>query len=207
MKTWLKNCGRALYKHHMMILLVAAFISVSCAAFAFIKDAAFWESIVITPEPELCALCEDGDGIRYQAPVLLNLTTGRAWELKIYDRDPTRPWEVAEDQRWDDWVFTFLDENAAMSWSSVDHTNIASITDNSGMIDPAHYCHDCRALLTETAMEGYILLDLYDLGDIRAFAVKNGEEYTIRDYTVSIYKDKENGGLTIETVGHLFQEK
>ena len=26
----------------------------------------------------------------------------------------------------------------------------------------------------------------------------------IRDYTVSIYKDKENDGLKVEVVGHLF---
>lgn len=188
----------------MMILLVAAFISVSCAAFAFIKDAAFWEGIVITPEPELCALCEDGDGIRYQAPVLLNLSTGKAWELKIYDNDPTRPWEVAEDQRWDDWVFSPLDGNATMSWSCEDHTNIAHIGDDLAMIDPAHYCHDCRALLAETAIEGYVLVDLYDLENIRAFAINHGEEYTIRDYSVSVSKDKENGGLSIETIGHLF---
>ena len=36
------------------------------------------------------------------------------------------------------------------------------------------------------------------------YAVENGAEYTIRDYTVSIYKDKENGGLKVEVTGHLF---
>ena len=29
-------------------------------------------------------------------------------------------------------------------------------------------------------------------------------EMTIRDYTVSIYKDKENDGLSVEVTGHLF---
>ena len=58
-------------------------------------------------------------------------------------------------------------------------------------------CHDCRALLADTATEGYVLLDMYDLENIQAFVVANGAEHTIRDYSVSIYKDKENGGLEV----------
>lgn len=102
-------------------------------------DTAFWKIVATTPEPELCAICDDGNGNRYHAP--------------------------------------------------------------------AHFCHDCRALLAETATEGYVLLDLYDLEDIRAFVIEDGAEYTIRDYTVSIYKDKENGGLFVEVTGHLFDEE
>lgn len=78
-------------------------------------DAAFWKVVATTPEPECCAICEDGNGNRYHAPVLVNLSTGVLRELEIYDRDPRRPWEVAEEQRWDDWVFTFIDGNATMS--------------------------------------------------------------------------------------------
>ena len=47
-------------------------------------------------------------------------------------------------------------------------------------------------------------MDMYDLEDIQAFAIEGGAEYTIRDYTVSIYKDKESGGLSVEATGHLF---
>lgn len=167
-------------------------------------DAVFWKVVATTPEPECCAICEDGNGNRYHAPVLVNLSTGVLRELEIYDRDPRRPWEVAEEQRWDDWVFTFIDGNATMSWSSEDHTNIAHIGEEIGKIAPALFCHDCRALLADTATEGYVLLDMYDLENIQAFVVANGAEHTIRDYTVSIYKDKENGGLEVGVTGHLF---
>ena len=206
-RTWLKNCGKMLSKHYMTILLVAALISSYAALIATMFDTAFWKIVATTPEPELCAICEDGNGNRYHAPALVNLSTGIVRELEIYDNDPTRPWEVAEDQRWNDGVFTFIDGNAVMSWSSVDHTNIAHIGDDLERFAPAHFCHDCRALLAETATEGYVLLDLYDLEDIRAFVIEDGAEYTIRDYTVSIYKDKENGGLFVEVTGHLFDEE
>lgn len=204
MKIWLKNCGKTLSKHYMVILLTVAMISSFSAFVVTMFDAAFWKVVATTPEPELCAICEDGNGVRYHAPALINLNTGIVRELEIYDNDPTMPWEVAANQRWDDWVFTFIDGNATMSWSSEDHTNIAHIGDDLERFAPEHFCHDCRALLAETASEGYALLDLYDLEDIRAFVIEAGAEYTIRDYTVSIYKDKENGGLSVETTGHLF---
>lgn len=207
LRTWLKRLGRVLSKHYMGILMVAAVIASYAAFFAAMSDAAFWKVVATTPEPELCAICEDGNGNRHHAPVLVNLSTGIARELEIYDNDPTRSWEVAEDQRWNDGVFTFIDGNAVMSWSSVDHTNIAHIGDDLERFAPAHFCHDCRALLAETATEGYVLLDLYDLEDIRAFVIEDGAEYTIRDYTVSIYKDKENGGLFVEVTGHLFDDE
>jgi hypothetical protein len=45
----------------------------------------------------------------------------------------------------------------------------------------------------------------HDLDDIQAYAVEAGAEYTIRDYTVSIYKDKEADSLSVEVTGHLFE--
>ena len=188
----------------MVILLSAAVISLIFAFGISLWEAAFWKYVATTPEPELCAICEDGNGIRYHAPVLINLNTGMAWEQKIYDNDPRQPWEVAEDQHWNDGTFCFLDGNAVMSWSSVDHINTAYIGDNLGKLDPAHFCHSCRALLVETAREGYALLDLYDLENIRAYAIEKGAEYAIRDYTVSVYKNKDRQGLSVEVMGHLF---
>lgn len=189
----------------MALLMVAAVIASYVAFFAAMSDAAYWKIVAITPEPECCSICEEGTGNRYHAPVLVNLSNGIARELEIYDRDPRRPWEVAEEQRWDDWVFTFIDGNATMSWSSEDHKNIAHIGEKIGKIAPALFCHDCRALLADTATEGYALLDLHDLDDIQAYAVEAGAEYTIRDYTVSIYKDKEADSLSVEVTGHLFE--
>lgn len=202
--TWLKNCGRVLYKRRVALLMVAVIVSLTVELDIFLWNGTFWKSLAITTEPEICSICQKGDGIRYHAPVLVNLSTGRIRELKIYDNDPRTTWEVAEEQRWDDWVFTVIDDNATMSWSSVDHTNVAHIGEGLAKFNPSYFCRECRALLAETGNRGYVILDLYDLGNIQGFAVKAGSEYTIRDYTVSIYKDSNNGGLTVEVTGHLF---
>lgn len=207
LRTWLNRFGKMLSKHYMVILLVVALISSYALVIVTMFDTAFWKTVATTPEPECCAVCEGGNGNRYHAPVLVNLSNGIVRELEIYDRDPRRPWEVAEEQHWDDWVFTFIDGNATMSWSSEDHKNIAHIGDDLGKFDSSLFCHDCRALLAETASEGYVLLDMYDLENIQAFVIEDGEKHSIRDYTVSIYKDKENDGLKVEVTGHLFETK
>lgn len=94
-------------------------------------------------------------------------------------------------------------KQAAEKWGIFDR-RVRDLCAN-GKIVPALFCHDCRALLADTATEGYALLDLHDLDDIQAYAVEAGAEYTIRDYTVSIYKDKEADNLSVEVTGHLFE--
>ena len=200
MKIWLKNCGKTQSEHYKAILAAAAIVLFASVFWEWV----LWQGISTTLGSNLCVICEDGNGMRYQAPVLVNLSTGSKWELEIYDCDPRQPWEVAEEQSWHDWVFQFLDENATMSWSSEGHTNIAHIGDDLGKLNPEHFCHNCRTMLADIDSEGYAILDLYQIEDIQAFVVENGAEYTIRDYTVSIYKDNENGGLVVETSGHLF---
>ena len=47
-------------------------------------------------QPEVCSLCGSGNRERYQAPVILNLTTGQSNEMRIYDPDlPFSEYEIA----------------------------------------------------------------------------------------------------------------
>lgn len=54
--------------------MAATIVSLASAVVVSLWDAAFWKFIAITPEPETCSICEDGNGIRYHAPVLVNLS-------------------------------------------------------------------------------------------------------------------------------------
>lgn len=47
--------------------------------------AAIWEAISTLPEPERCALCGD---MRYHAPCLVDLSTGKVGELAVYTPTP-----------------------------------------------------------------------------------------------------------------------
>ena len=74
MKAWLKRLGRMLSKHYMGILMVAAVITSYAAFFAAMSDTAYWKIVATTPEPKCCVVCEDGNGNRCHAPVLVNLS-------------------------------------------------------------------------------------------------------------------------------------
>ena len=189
-------------------------ISISLAAFFALgvflrgiiadRDMALWKSIVLTPEPEVCALCGSGSGISYHAPVVVNLSTGESGELRVYDPDPYRRNEIAEEQSTG--TFSFLDVAGIMGYrDTCGHSSHVTLPKDREwtQIDPALFCHDCRALLTDTATEGYVLADLYNLSDITTYAIKNGAKYTIRDYDISISTQEEPSGLSINVTGLL----
>ena len=81
LKTWLKRFGKTLSKHYMVILLTVAMISSFSAFVVTMFDAAYWKIVATTPEPECCTVCEEGNGNRYHAPVLVNLSTGTMRDL------------------------------------------------------------------------------------------------------------------------------
>ena len=55
-------------------------------------------SLANSPEPEICALCGNGSGTSYHAPVLVNLSTGEIGELRVYNPDPHHRNEIAKEQ-------------------------------------------------------------------------------------------------------------
>ena len=189
-------------------------ISISLAAFFVLgvflrgiiadRDMALWKSIVLTPEPEVCALCGSGSGISYHAPVVVNLSTGESGELRVYDPDPYRRNEIAEKQSTG--TFSFLYVAGIMGYrDTCDHSSHVTLPKDREWtrIYPALFCHDCRALLADTATEGYVLADLYDLSDITTYSIKDGAKYTIRDYDISISAQEEPDGLSIHVTGLL----
>jgi len=66
-----------------------------------------------------------------------------------------------------------------------------------------NFCRACRAILAPIASEGFVLLDLFDFEDIKAYAVVEGAEYTIRDYAVKVYWNEEVDDLTLEVLGQM----
>ena len=156
------------------------------------------------PEPEVCALCGSGSGISYHAPVVVNLSTGESGELRVYDPDPYRRNEIAEKQSTG--TFSFLYVAGIMGYrDTCDHSSHVTLPKDREWtrIYPALFCHDCRALLADTATEGYVLADLYDLSDITTYSIKDGAKYTIRDYDISISAQEEPDGLSIHVTGLL----
>lgn len=148
------------------------------------------------PEPEVCALCGSGSGISYHAPVVVNLSTGESGELRVYDPDPYRRNEIAEEQSTGTFSLLYV-AGLTGCRDTCDHTCCVTLPETEAPIVPALFCRDCRALLADTATKGYVLVDLYNLSDIAAYTIKDGAKYTIRDYDISISAQEEPSGLSI----------
>ena len=149
------------------------------------------------PNPKQCALC--GHDEIYHAPVLINLETGDVGELKAYRTHPFYPGEISEVQ--DTGSYSIL--HAAGAEGITDWGRGAQVTlpKDSPTMKKSLFCRDCRALLSANEAEGYVLLDLHDREQMPAFALTDGAEYTIRDYTVSVFHDDANDRLTIFIYG------
>lgn len=56
----------------------------------------YYESMITAPEPNVCGLCRNNEGVKIHAPCIINLATGEVAELAIYDPHPTEIGEVTE---------------------------------------------------------------------------------------------------------------
>lgn len=163
------------------------------------KKIVFWNLLATTELPESCALC---GGIPHHAPSLVNLSTGEVGEMVVYDPDLYLGGEIAEFQQTG--TFSLVSCAGASGIRDADaHTCEVTIFEKAGLIDPSYFCGNCRTLLTRTAVEGYVLADLYDLDHIQIYAVEEGAEYTIRDYTVSMSLHSDLEGLTVSVQGEI----
>ena len=171
-------------------------------------EAAFWEQILIAPEPEECMVCDNLQGPRFHAPCLLELSTGKLTELEIYEPCYRYSGELAPTQDMDYNVMTFGGSGLPLFIDRTEEIQrcVAYLPEKAGgEIESSYYCRDCRAKLIKVATQGYVLLNLYDLDAIQAYPVEDGAEYSIRIYTVAMARDEEQSHLVVTNIGHLFE--
>lgn len=144
--------------------------------------AALWDAMADLPDPEQCALCSKG--MRHHAPCLINLSTGQMGEMTVYTPHPSRQGEIAPMEMQQTGTFNFQPCADLMAIrDTCTHACIITLPEERELINPALFCRECRQLLAEAGLEGYVILDLYDLDDVRAYPIQ-GE--IIRDYRISV---------------------
>lgn len=190
-------------------ILLAAFVSFASGAFYQKQQdkAQFYQWWNATaPEPSQCALCDNAEFSKRHAPCIFHLETGYITELEIYERVHNVDGENADIQEMSRNVFQFgsgsiplsIDLNVGLQQCTA---IIVPSPDYEGM-DASKFCKACRAILFPAASHELVILDLYDLSDAKAYPFKVNASYTIRDYEVSIAKNK--GSYEIKAEGHLF---
>lgn len=185
------------------LLTLSSALGYSIARSKANEETTFWREAVTARLPECCVVCENGEGRPYHAPVLVNLSTGEIGEMRIYDPDlPRSDFNIAPIQQTG--TFSFVSYAGLTGRKDTcSHTSSVEIPAELKPLCMEHFCRSCRAILVQTATEGFVLLDLFDLEDIKAYDVVEGAEYTIRDYAVKVYWNEEADGLTLEVLGQM----
>lgn len=151
----------------------------------------------------VCAICGNGDGIEYRAPVLVNLSTGEVGELRVYETtQPSKKPSISPVQK----VGTFHFSKCAGLTGSVEtysHMHTIKIPEKSEGIVMEHFCGACRVVLASAATRGYALLDLRDLKNVRAYPLEEGAYYKIREYDVSIFRGQDDSEITVRVEGNM----
>jgi len=152
--------------------------------------AAVWEAISTLPEPERCALCGNGAGPSYQAPCLVDLSTGEVGELA-----------PAENGQAGTLHFRPCAGLTAVCDTCNNTCQVTIPPEKMGMMAPGHFCRPCRGLLAGAGLEGYLLADLCDIAHIRVYPLRGGETHAIRDYAVCVVQDGSSGALAVAVRG------
>lgn len=154
--------------------------------------AALWDAIINLPDPEQCSLCSAG--IPYHAPCLINLSTGQMGELKVYTDHPSRQGEIAPAEMQQTGTFSFRPcADLVAIQDTCTHTCIVTLPKDRELMNPALFCNRCRQLLAIAGLDGYVVVDLYNLDNVRAYPVQKGRSEVIRDYRISV--SSRNGGF------------
>lgn len=204
MKTWLiRHKGQLLTLGMAAVMAVVFSLGWYAGGNAADRNAyaALWEAIVALPDPEQCALCHEGR--QYHAPCLIDLSTGRMGEMRAYTYDPAP--QGGLDPREVEFSGTLSFLPCAGLTAVRDnglHTCQVTLPEEWELMNPAHFCKECRLLLAGAGLEGYAVLDLYDLDNKLAYSTRRGGLEVIRDYRVSVDSGKD-GGLEVRVTGLL----
>lgn len=190
MKTWLKRNSYLLAAAVAVLAFIMGWYAGQTATNRQ-AYAALWEAIAALPDPEHCALC--GEITRHHALYLINLSTGEMDKIMVYEANPSRPWEILPMDKQPTGTFNFQPCAGLMGIRETGFdTCTIYLPEEYNLMNPAHFCQNCRVLLAGAGIEGYVILDCYDPNYVRAYPVCKGSNEVIRDYRVTV--DKEKGG-------------
>lgn len=138
------------------------------------------------PEPEICALCGNGEGQRYQAPCILECSTGLLAELASPVEDLANPGELH--------VFNLAcggRVGVSVDRAAGVETCTAQLPGAGGRTKRSLFCRECRELLAVAGKSGYVLADLHDLRHVAVNPITAGAVFQLRGYMVSIFEEGE----------------
>ena len=94
---WLRNYWKDILSWIMVIVSYLAVFAFGFLLFLIVvkDEVVYMESMIESPEPEVCALCRNKEGKKIHAPCIINLSTGEIAELSVYQPHPSEIGEVS----------------------------------------------------------------------------------------------------------------
>lgn len=152
-------------------------------------------------QPEVCSLCGSGNRERYQAPVILNLTTGQSNEMRIYDPNlPISEYEIAPIQTTGTFSFAACAGYTGRR-DTCSHTCTVDLPIETKGLKVSHFCSDCRDLLKGYSENGFVIADLYVEDVIEVYPVAIGSDYIVRDYQITVTETKDQSEMELVVLG------
>ena len=124
-----------------------------------------------------CCLCQNQP---CHAPCLVNLETSELLELSVYDPDPFRPGELAEEQR--SGYFTFVKGAGASGYREGGKYVKVKIPQSDTHANSRYFCKKCRDKLSDC--QSYAIVDLLDPSNPIFFPIR--ENFDIRCYEIIV---------------------
>lgn len=184
-------------KQYWFVLLCVWICFVVCATMYHREQAK-----IRTLEKETeCPICRIERKAPYHAPVLIDLLTGEAGELQIYDyvKQGTEL-ELAVAQR-SGATRLFICAGVMASTDLDSHICRVQLQNTDFLINKARYCEDCRMRFVNSAESRYLLIDAYDREHLDDYSIIPGETFQVRDYQILISAEDQNRNIEVYVIG------
>ena len=149
-------------------------------------------------EPNQCKMCTMTP---HHALCIMNLSTGEVLELRVYDSHPFLANELAEEQR--EGYFSLLRYAGVGGYMEGAKLAKAFVPVDAASMDSGLFCKDCNETLRACRDCGFVLIDAFDVSDIKFYPIEDGTAFTVRCYEVAISVAEDTGKYEVNVIGTL----
>ena len=153
-------------------------------------------AFLFPPDPYHCALC---DLVSCHAPYLINLNTGEAGILEVYNINQIRPTEL------DSWqqggTFSFVTVAGIQGYRDTANWEVhIPLPEEPAPYKAANFCKACRKLIKPFKQDGYIIADCYESQTPAIYSVFLKEPVLFRCYKL-LTEQQDSGRWNLKVHG------
>lgn len=143
---------------------------------------------------------------QYHAPALVNISTGEVQEIQVYDYEPTYRLKVSSLQ-YPNMTSQIMKDGLLNVRDAGIECSVYIPVSGRQSLNKSLYCKEClKKIENAQGNTDYVMLDTFDINNIKAYKIEDNIEYVIRDYIVRITPTDISGDdnrLKLQVVGQV----